>query len=201
MNRIEAVSYFLSSDPDISQAQRQEFVVAVDDLISKIEKAQGKDGYLDIYFTIVDPEGRFRNMRDMHEMCECSHASAVALLMISDNCGHLLEGALAHYHWTGSRRFLDCMIRYVDLFIHTFGPNAGQLHGYPGHPELELAILRLYDVTGDRRHLDFAHYLLEARGARTVDMDDQSYFVWEAQERRDNDNVVPPTMDKLTDLW
>ena len=192
------MSYFLSSGSEVSPTLRYAFETAVDDLIDKIETAQAKDGYLDIYFTVVDPEGRFRNLRDMHEMCQCPHRSVADL---SDNCGHLLEGALAHYHWSGSRRFLDCMVRYVDLMMDTFGPGPNQLHGYSGHPELELAVSRLYHVTKDPRHLAFATYLLEARGTKAADMDGESYFIWEAKQRRDNDQVVAGTMDEVSDLW
>ncbi|ORX35416.1 hypothetical protein BD324DRAFT_632751 [Kockovaella imperatae] len=182
---IEAVSYFMSSGSIVDPQLAKTFERAVGELVEKIEKAQAEDGYLDIYFQVVDKEGKFRNLRDAHEMY---------------NCGHLLEGALAHYHWTGSKRFLNCMIRYVDLLIRTFGPEPSQLHGYPGHPELELAVSRLYHVTGDPKHLAFATYLLEARGSKPADMDGESYFVWEAKHRRGGDTGVPQTMDKLTDL-
>lgn len=81
-----------------------------------IEKAQQPDGYLNIYFTVVDPEGRFKNLRDMHEMCEFKLLNARLLQPLIqtsaiDNAGHLLEGSLAHYQYTGSRQFLDVMIR------------------------------------------------------------------------------------------
>lgn len=109
----------------------------------------------------------------------------------------MLEGALAHYQYTGKRQFLDVMIRYVDCFMHHFGPNSDQLHGYPGHPELELAVLRLYAVTYDPKHLAFGKYLLEARGVKREDQNGQHYFVYECKVRQDE--VLPSTMESLDD--
>lgn len=85
--------------------------------------------------------------------------------------------------------------------METFGPGGDQLHGYPGHPELELAILRLYNVTKDPRHLAFGTYLLQARGQKSDDMGGESYFLWEAKERRGGDETMPHTMDSLDDVW
>lgn len=81
--------------------------------------------------------------------------------------------------------------------MNHFGPESGKKHGYPGHPEIELAILRLYQVTQDQRHLDFAHYLLAERGVTRKDLDDQRYYVWEAKQR--GDETIPGTMDDLLD--
>ncbi|OCF78892.1 hypothetical protein I204_00836 [Kwoniella mangroviensis CBS 8886] len=181
---VEAACYFLSC-PDAKRfTHYEEFDGAIQELVDMIEKAQQPDGYLNIYFTVVDQEGRFKNLRDMHEMY---------------NAGHLLEAALAHYKYTGSRQFIDVMIRNVDCLMHHFGLADNQLHGYPGHPELELAMLRLYSLTQDRRHLQFAKYLLEARGVKRDDQRGDTYFVWEAKHRKDE--IVPPTMDTIEDVW
>lgn len=120
---------------------------------------------------------------------------------------------MAHYRYTGSRQFLDCMIKvgdssgmvgqlltrhqYVDCFIKHFGPNPGQLHGYPGHPELELAVLRLYSVTKDPKHLAFGTYLISDRGVPHEEQGGKSYFIYEAEQRKDQ--VCPHTMDSLLD--
>lgn len=80
--------------------------------------------------------------------------------------------------------------------MREFGPDDGQKHGYPGHPELELAVLRLYDVTGDPRHLAFGRYLLLQRGVKRKDQGGESYFVYEAKVR--DDPIVPGTMDGLS---
>jgi len=78
-----------------------------------------------------------------------------------------------------------------------FGPEPEKKHGYPGHPEIELAILRLYRVTQNPKHLEFAHYLLNERGVTRDDLDKSRYYVWEAKQR--GDEGVPGTMDSLED--
>lgn len=91
----------------------EEFKHSIQELVDMIEKAQQPDGYLIIYFTVVDKEGRFQNTRDLHEMCKslCDDGFCSRLTKWIDNTGHLIEAALAHYHLTGSRQFLDVMIR------------------------------------------------------------------------------------------
>ena len=91
----------------------------------------------------------------------------------------------------------DTVVQNVDCFIKHFGPNKDQLHGYPGHSELELAVLRLYRITKDQKHLDFATYLLSARGVKREDQNGKSYFVYEAEVRQDP--IVARTMDTLED--
>ena len=70
-NRIEGACYFLSSPDSKECVHASEFDSSIQELVNMIEKAQQPDGYLNIYFTVVDPEGRFKNMRDLHEMCNC----------------------------------------------------------------------------------------------------------------------------------
>lgn len=89
------------------------------------------------------------------------------------------------------------MSQSLECFMKHFGPEPDKKHGYPGHPEIELAILRLYEVTQDPRHLDFAQYLLAERGVTRSDLDNQRYYVWEAEQRKDE--VYPATMDNITD--
>ncbi|WWC95590.1 hypothetical protein V866_002455 [Kwoniella sp. B9012] len=168
---IEATCYFLSTAEGSGLPHASEFVSAIDELIAMMAKAQQSDGYLGTYFTVVDKAGRLRNLRDMHEMY---------------NCGHLLEAALAHHRWSGDRKFLNIMIRYVDLLMKTFGPGENQRHGYPGHPELELAVLRLYSQTRDPRHYTFGRYLVAARGQREPSLGGKPFFVWEAEQRKDS---------------
>src|SRR4051812_1413417 len=83
----------------------------------------------------------------------------------------------------------------VECFAKTFGPDPDQLHGYPGHPELELAVLRLYGVTRDPKHLAFARYLLEARGVAREDQGGRSYFPYEA--RVNENEIIPSTMSSI----
>ena len=153
---IEAVGYSLHTHPDPAlEAQ-------ADDLIDRLEKAQQPDGYLNTYFTVLEPENRWKDLRDWHEMY---------------NAGHLIEGAVAYYEATGKRKVLDVLCRYADLIDRLFGPNEGQRHGYPGHPELELALVKLYRATGEQRYLKLAKYFIDERGKQP------HYFDLEASER------------------
>ena len=77
------------------------------------------------------------------------------------------------------------MIKAVGCFARVFRPNADQLHGYPGDPELELAVRRLYALTSDSEHLVFADHLLQSRGVARDDQDGRSYFPYEARRRSD----------------
>src|SRR5690349_270343 len=140
---IEAASYALSHRRDADIEAKIEAV------IDDFEKAQAPDGYLNCWYLGREPEKRFTNLRDNHEFY---------------NAGHLLEGAIAYFETTGRRRWLDIMERYLALIYTEFGPNPGQRHGYDGHQELEIALIKLYRLTRDRKHLDFAVYLINERG-------------------------------------
>ncbi|WVQ66279.1 uncharacterized protein L199_004458 [Kwoniella botswanensis] len=179
---IEAACYFLGTPDGERSPHTPEFVSAIDELITMMGKAQRPDGYLGTYFTVVDKAGRLKNLRDMHEMY---------------NCGHLLEAALAHHRWSGNRKFLNIMLKYIDLLMKTFGPGKHQLHGYPGHPELELAVLRLYSETRDPRHYAFGCYLVATRGKREPSLGGKPFFVWEAEQR--NDSFFHATMASIDD--
>lgn len=134
-----------------------------------IRSAQQPDGYLNIHYTVVEPGKRFTNLRDFHELY---------------NAGHLIEAALAHNDLYKNYDLLDPLIKYVDLLCHTFGPGKGQTHGYPGHPEIELALLRLHQRTKDPKHLDLARYFITERG-NTTGVDGRHYYVVEAEKRGD----------------
>ena len=121
----------------------------VDQVVSRILSAQGKDGYLNPHFTVVEPKARWTNLRDKHELY-CA--------------GHLIEAAIAHHRATDEPHFLNGIRHYADLIDHTFGPGEGQRHGYPGHQELELALIKLYRHTGENRYLDLARYFIDERG-------------------------------------
>ncbi len=140
---IEAASYVLATHPN------PELDALLDEVIELIAQRQLPDGYLNTWFTTVDPEHRFKNLRDWHELYDA---------------GHLIEAAVAHFQATGKRSLLDVMCRYADLIGQTFGTEPGQLRGYCGHPEIELALVRLYHATGDRRYLDLSRYFVDERG-------------------------------------
>jgi DUF1680 family protein len=169
---IEAVAYSLQVNPD------PELERSVDETIEILEMAQTEDGYLNTYFTIKEPGRRWSNLWECHELY-CA--------------GHLLEGAIAYFCATGKQRFLDIMLRYVDLIEQTFGVREGQLRGYDGHEEIELSLLRLYEVTRDERHLQLARFFIDERGQSPAFFHTQ----WEALERRSHwtgTKVDPPDL-------
>ena len=157
---IEAAAYALAHrrDPDIE--------ARIDAIVDDLAKAQAPDGYLNCWYNGREPEKRWTNLRDNHELY---------------NAGHLLEGAIAYFRITGRRRFLDIMERYVDHIAATFGTGPGQKRGYPGHQEIELALYKLYRLTGDRRRLDLAAYFIDERGRQPP-----HYFTQEAIARGDD---------------
>lgn len=144
---LEGVSYSLVSHPD------EALEALVDEVVELLGKAQQPDGYLDTYFIIGNQEKRWTNLRDCHEMY-CA--------------GHMLEAAVAYYQATGKRALLEIMLRFVEHIATVFGPGEGQSKGYPGHEELELALVRLYHVTGDPRHLALAKHFLDVRGQQPL---------------------------------
>ncbi|KQX38261.1 hypothetical protein ASD04_11680 [Devosia sp. Root436] len=158
---IEAASYALAHRRDADIEAKIE--AAIDDL----EKAQAPDGYLNCWYLGHEPENRWTNLRDNHEMY---------------NAGHLLEGAIAYFRSTGRRRFLDIMERYLDHIYSVFGTGPGQKRGYDGHEEIELALMKLHALTGERKHLDFVAYLINERGRQP------HYFDIEREAREGGDS-------------
>ena len=137
---LEGLAYSLIQHPDpVLEAK-------CDEWISKIAAAQQEDGYINTYFTLPCPIERWTDM-DKHELY-CT--------------GHMIEAAIAYYHATGKRTLLDVAQRMVDHAMTVMGP--GLRHWVPGHEEIELALVKLYRETGDKKYLDFADWLLDQRG-------------------------------------
>jgi DUF1680 family protein len=156
---LEAASYSLATHPD------PQLETLLDEVIAIIAQAQHADGYLNTWFTTVDPQNRWKNLRDWHELY-CA--------------GHLIEAAAAHYQATGKRTLLDVLGRYVDYIATVFGVEPGQKRGYPGHPEIELALVKLYRTTGERRYLELSRYFVDERGRQP------HYYDQEARARGDD---------------
>ena len=140
---IETIAYSLYRRPNPKLEAR------VDAIIDMYEKMQDEDGYLNAWFQRVQPDRRWTNLRDHHELY-CA--------------GHLIEAAVAYYQATGKRKLLDIMCRYADYMITVFGHGEGQLRGYCGHEEVELALVKLARVTGEKKYLDLAKFFIDERG-------------------------------------
>lgn len=140
---LEAVAWSLSQKPDATLEH------TADEVIELLAKAQAEDGYLNTWYSVKEPGLRWTNLAECHELY-CA--------------GHLFEAAVAFYNATGKRRLLEISCRFADHINDVFGPNEGQLRGYPGHPEIELALMRLYEVTQEPRYQELARFFLEERG-------------------------------------
>ncbi|KAK6601681.1 Non-reducing end beta-L-arabinofuranosidase [Botrytis cinerea] len=116
------------------------------------------------------------------------------------NAGHLIEAALAHNQCYGNNLLLEPILKYIDLLSLTFGPNPEQKHGYPGHPEIELALLRLYEKTRDPKHLDFARYFIDERG-NPKGQAGRHYYDVEAEMRGDRPDEMPKYFPEKQSYW
>jgi DUF1680 family protein len=150
---VEAASYALAHrrDADIE--------AKIDAIVDLWGKAQLPDGYLNCWYLGHEPQNRWTNLRDNHELY---------------NLGHMLEGAIAYFQVTGRRKFLDIMEKAIAHVRETFGPGPKQKRGYPGHQEIELALVKLYHLTGDRKHLDLATYFINERGSKPYYFDGEA---------------------------
>ena len=120
----------------------------VEALVENIKKNQGEDGYFNIYFTVVDPDGRFTD-RDKHELY-CA--------------GHLMEAAVAYSEAKGKTDLLECMEKYADYIYKVFVVDKSASFITPGHEEIELALIRMYRHTGKKKYLELAEFFINERG-------------------------------------
>lgn len=167
---LEAVAYSLRRHPD------PELERIADEAIDLIGQAQQENGYLNTYYTIQEPGRQWTNLYEAHELY-CA--------------GHLFEAAVAYYEATGKRKLLDISCRFADLIDSLFGTKPSQLRAYCGHPEIELALVKLYGVTGEERYLDLSLYFVDERGSQP------SYFVeeWERRGRTSIWNQGEPNLE------
>lgn len=138
---IEAVAYSLSLMPDKALED------TADRLIGIIADAQDEDGYLNTYFTVKDKEKRWTNLLEGHELY-CS--------------GHFMEAACAYYEATGKRKLLDVMLKNTRHIYNHFITEGNE--GFPGHPEVELALMKMYRCTGEDICLKLAGHFVNVRG-------------------------------------
>lgn len=156
---IEGAAWSLRWHPD------PELEKIVDGAIDEVVAAQQPDGYLDTYYIISGLDRRWTNLKDNHELY-CA--------------GHMIEAAVAYYRVTGKRVLLDAVIRLVNHIDSVLGAEEGKLHGYPGHPVIEMALMQLYQVTGDPKHLNLARFFVDQRGTAPL-------FFEEEDRRNGND--------------
>ena len=164
---LEAVGFSLACYPDEALEK------TADEVIDLIADAQCEDGYINTYFTIKEPDKRWTDLCEGHELY---------------TAGHLMEAAVAYYEGTGKRKFLDCMCRFADLICDTFGMEEGKIHGYPGHEEVEIGLIKLARVTDNLKYLKQAKYFIDARGVG------ENYFMKE-MSRPDYKLIFPEFAD------
>jgi DUF1680 family protein len=163
---IEAVAYSLEIK------ENREFEELADWTIDLIGDAQCEDGYINTYYTIVEPGKRWTNLVEGHELY---------------TAGHLIEAAVAYHQATGKDKFLKIMCKFADLICDTFGVGEGKIKGYPGHPEIELALVKLYNETREEKYLETAKYFIDIRGTKP------DYFIEEIKRR--NNKFIFPEME------
>jgi DUF1680 family protein len=150
---LEAAAYSLQIKPDAELEQR------CDAIIELIGRAQHADGYLNTYFTVKSPDLRWTNLREAHELY-CA--------------GHMIEAAVAYAECTGKTQLLDIMCRMADHMYQRFVVE--QVGGFCGHPEVELALMRLYELTQNANYKQLAEYFVDTRGV------DNTYFIREREK-------------------
>lgn len=169
MKWLEAVSFSLVWHPD------KVLEALADSAIDIICDTQQPDGYLNTYYIINGLDKRFTNLRDHHELY-C--------------LGHMLEAAIAYAKATQKTKLLEAAIQYVELVLRTFGTQAHQIPGYPGHEILELALTMLYEYTNNSRYLELAEYFIFERGKTPL-------FFEEETKKYHNANYWADTYMKL----
>ena len=138
---IEAAAYSLSLFPDESLEK------TIDELIDIIAEAQDENGYLNTYYTIKDKEKRWQNLMEGHELY-CA--------------GHMIEAACAYYEVTGKDKLIQVMLKNIRHIYQMFIMQENE--GYPGHPEIELALMKMYHITGEPHCLQLAEHFVNIRG-------------------------------------
>lgn len=119
------------------------------EVVALLGRAQMDDGYMNTYYILGNIDERWTNLKDNHELY-C--------------IGHFIEAAVAYYRATGKDSLIKIMDKCVEQATDVIGREDGKLRGYPGHEEIELALVKLYEVTGDAKYLDFASYFVDERG-------------------------------------
>ncbi len=144
---IEGVAYLIEMSPE------PEWEALVDEMVDNIAANQRADGYFNSYFLSVDPSKIFTN-RDWHELY-C--------------VGHTIEAAIAYHKATGKDKLLNCVLKNVDMIYRVFVEEQSAAFVTPGHEEIELALLKLYDYLGNEKHLELARFFINKRGNNEIE--------------------------------
>lgn len=140
---LETVAYALHHRDDVELRQ------LADKVVDLIARAQREDGYLDTFFQIKEKDRVFKRIQQSHELYVM---------------GHYIEAACAYWQVTGNEQALDIAKRMAECIAVYFGDGENQIHGADGHPEIELALARLAEVTGEQRFAELGRWFLNVRG-------------------------------------
>lgn len=151
---IEGASYILMEKAD------ENLEAIIDDAIDKIVKNSDENGYFNSHFLVTEQDKRFK-IRDNHELY-CA--------------GHLMEAAVAYYKATGKDKLLKAMCRFADYIDKIFREEKSAGFTTPGHPEIELALVKLYDATGEKRYLELSKYFIDEHGTGKDDPNNRAGF-------------------------
>ena len=139
---IESVSYIIEKEP------HSELEKIIDDVADKMEKNRLENGYFNCCYIAKNPDKRWTDRTDHELYC----------------AGHLIEAAVAYYRATGKRKLLDIMEKYTDYIYKVFVEDKSAEFVTPGHEEIELALVKLYDLTGKEKYLDLCRFFIDSRG-------------------------------------
>ncbi len=139
---IESAAYIIKMNPS------EKLESMIDAMVDHLAANQWEDGYINTYYTTIEPENRFKN-RDHHELY-CA--------------GHLMEAAVAYYEASGKRKLLDCMEKYAELIEKIFADDNSAGFVTPGHEEIELALVKMYECTGNEKYKKLAEFFVDKRG-------------------------------------
>lgn len=174
---LEGAAYSLAQHPDAELEGR------CDEIIELIGEAQQEDGYLNTYFTVKEPDKRWTNLHEAHELY-CA--------------GHMIEAAVAYAECTGKSRLLEIMCGMADHIYKHFIEEGAE--GYPGHPEIELALMRLFRCTKEEKYKELALHFINVRGVNSDYFKQEkrrsNWTVWgnNAEDKEYAQNVAPVRM-------
>ncbi|MBQ6838049.1 MAG: glycoside hydrolase family 127 protein, partial [Clostridia bacterium] len=142
---LEGLAYILA------HSENEKLEKIADESIEKIEKNRDENGYYNSHFLVTGEKFTIRNEHELY----CA--------------GHLMEAAVAYYEATGKKLLLDIMCKYADYIEKAFVKEKTAKFVTPGHPEIELALVKMYEVTGEKRYLDLSKFFVDNHGDNDVD--------------------------------